>query len=57
MPSARSGSPKVRRCCPVVESMPTRPIISPMASEANPRIRDAPSTAVTAMKASTMMAK
>ena len=57
IPSASSGSPKVSRCCPVVESMPTRPIIRPMASEANPRIRDAPSTAVTAMKARIMMAK
>ena len=57
MPSASSGSPKVSRCCPVVESIPTSPIVSPIASEANPRTRDAPSTAVTATNASTMIAK
>jgi hypothetical protein len=56
-PSASSGNPNVSRCWPVVESMPISPIIRPIASEAKPRIRDAPSTAVTAMNARTMIAK
>ena len=58
MPSASCGMPKVSRCWPVTESMPTRPMASPMTSEAKPA--DAwtmPSTAVTAMKASSMIAK
>ena len=57
MPSASSGSPKVSRCWPVVASIPTSPIVRPSAREANPRTRDAPSTAVTATNASTMIAK
>ena len=57
MPSASCGMPKVSRCWPVARSIPIRPRVRPMASEAKPRIRDDPSTAVTAMKASIMMAK
>jgi len=57
MPSASCGMPKVSRCWPVWRSIPIRPMVRPMASEAKPRMRDAPSTAVTAMKASIMMAK
>ena len=33
--------PKVSRCWPVCWSMPIRPMVRPMASEAKPRIRDA----------------
>lgn len=57
MPSASWGTPKVSRCCPETESIPTMPITSPTTSEANPRTRDEPSTAVTAMKESSMIAK
>jgi hypothetical protein len=57
IPSASWGMPKVSRCWPDWRSMPTSPIISPMAREANPLMREEPSTEVTATKASTMMAK
>ena len=49
--------PKVSRCWPEVVSMPIRPIARPRPSEARPRTRELPSTEVTAMKASTMIAK
>src|SRR5574343_1314137 len=40
-----------------MESMPTRPMDRPTASEARPRSMDAPRTAETVVKANTMMAK
>ena len=57
IPSASCGMPKVSRACPVSGSSPTSPMVSPMASAANPRTRELPSTEVTAMKASTITAK
>ena len=48
------GIPKVSRAWPLTESSPTRPMVSPSASEMKPRSRELPSTAVTAMKASSM---
>ncbi len=57
MPSASWSEPKVRRCWPVIWSRPTRPRVRPMSREARPRMREEPSTDVTAMNASTMMAK
>jgi hypothetical protein len=57
MPSASSGMPKVSRCWPDVASIPMRPIVRPRPSEASPRTRELPSTAVMAMKASRMIAK
>ena len=57
MPSASSGTPKVSRCCPEVKSIPISPMVRPMPSAARPRTRELPSTDVTAMKASSMIAK
>lgn len=57
IPSASWSEPKVSRCWPVIWSRPTSPMVRPMRSEARPRIREEPRTEVTAMKASTMMAK
>ena len=57
MPSPSWGMPKVSRAWPLTESRPTRPMVRPSASEMNPRSREAPSTAVTAMKASSITAK
>ena len=49
--------PKVRRACPLTASMPTRPMVSPSTSAMKPRNREAPSTAVTETKASSMIAR
>ena len=49
--------PKVSRGWPVSGSRPTSPIVSPIASAANPRTRELPSTEVTATNASTITAK
>ena len=57
IPSPSWGMPKVSRAWPLTESNPTRPMVSPMAREMKPRSRELPSTAVTAMKASSMTAK
>ena len=47
----------MRRCWPVTKSMPMTPMARPSSSAANPRIRDAPSTAVTPTKVSSMIAR
>ena len=57
IPSPSWGMPKVSRAWPLTESSPTSLMVSPSASEMKPRSRELPSTAVTAMKASSMTAK
>lgn len=56
MPSASCGIPKVSRCWPVW-SIPITPMAKPISSEAKPRTREAPSTAVTATNESSISAK
>lgn len=48
---------EVSRDWPLTASMPTNPMVRPMNGEMKPRSREAPSTAVTAMKANSMTAK
>ena len=57
MPSASCGMPIVSRCWPVTLSIPTRPITRPSSSEAKPRTREEPSTALAPAKASSMIAR
>ena len=54
---AELGMPKVSRACPLTASMPIMPIVRPSTRAMKPRNRDAPSTAVTATKASSMIAR
>ena len=57
MPSASCGMPRVSRCWPLTASIPIVPMTRPISSEAKPRTRDAPSTAVTATNDSSISAK
>ena len=57
MPSRSSGTPRVKRACPVCRSMPTRPSARPKNRLASPRGSEAPRTAVTVVSARTMSAK
>jgi hypothetical protein len=51
------STPNVSRDCPVSWSIPTNPISSPTASEANPRIIERDVSAVTDANASSVSAK
>jgi hypothetical protein len=57
IPSDNCGIANVALGCPVRKSMPTMPIASPRNREIAPRILEAPSTAVTATRANSMMAR
>ena len=55
-PSTRVGLSNVKRCWAVLSSMPIRPMNSPRAREARPRRTEAPSSAPTVRKATTISA-
>lgn len=56
-PSYSSGTPKAKRGWPVIWSMPTMPIVSPMNRLDSPRTIESPISEVTVTNASTMIEK